>query len=172
MFDETMPCTTHAFETAGLQEMGESIFEEEEEEPLGGDDDEDAQAVEPEPPASTTLFDGPSSTSTTLGPRLVPLRDEVEAEGQGDPAAVEGEVTLAREAPCRIQRAHPPQQMIGNLNECTTRSKVTQISHFAHSAFVASFEPRDIGHALSDSNWVNAMHEELENFERNRVDFD
>ena len=35
--------------------------------------------------------------------------------------------------------------------------------------FVASFEPNDIGHALSNSNWVNAMHEELENFERNQV---
>ena len=43
------------------------------------------------------------------------------------------------------------------------------IADFAHSAFVASFEPKDIGHALSDSNWVNAMHEEPENFERNQV---
>jgi hypothetical protein len=34
-------------------------------------------------------------------------------------------------------------------------------------AFVATFEPKDIGHALSDHNWVNLMHEELENFERN-----
>jgi hypothetical protein len=35
--------------------------------------------------------------------------------------------------------------------------------------FVALFEPRDVEHALSDSSWVNAMHEELENFERNQV---
>jgi hypothetical protein len=35
--------------------------------------------------------------------------------------------------------------------------------------FVALFEPRDVGHALSDLSWVNAMHEELENFERNQV---
>jgi hypothetical protein len=55
------------------------------------------------------------------------------------------------------------------MNERTTRSKVTQISHFAHFAFVASFEPQDVGHTLSDPNWVNVMHEELENFERNRV---
>jgi hypothetical protein len=34
---------------------------------------------------------------------------------------------------------------------------------------VALFEPRDVGHTLSDSSWVNAMHEELENFKRNRV---
>ena len=59
--------------------------------------------------------------------------------------------------------------MLGDLNERVTRSKVTSIAGFAHSAFVASFEPKDIGHALSDSNWVNAMHEELENFERNQV---
>jgi hypothetical protein len=35
--------------------------------------------------------------------------------------------------------------------------------------FVALFEPRDVRHALSDLSWVNAMHEELENFERNQV---
>jgi hypothetical protein len=35
--------------------------------------------------------------------------------------------------------------------------------------FVALFEPCDIGHTLSDSSWVNAMHEELVNFERNHV---
>jgi hypothetical protein len=35
--------------------------------------------------------------------------------------------------------------------------------------FVALFEPRDVEHALSNSSWVNAMHEELENFERNQV---
>ena len=40
---------------------------------------------------------------------------------------------------------------------------------FLHTAFVASFEPHVVGHALSDPNRVNAMHEELENFERNRV---
>jgi hypothetical protein len=59
--------------------------------------------------------------------------------------------------------------MIGELHERVTRSRSQQISHFAHSAFVATFESRDVGHALSDPNWVNAMHEELENFERNQV---
>jgi hypothetical protein len=38
-----------------------------------------------------------------------------------------------------------------------------------NTLFVALFEPRDVGHALSDSSWVNAMHGELENFERNQV---
>jgi hypothetical protein len=38
-----------------------------------------------------------------------------------------------------------------------------------NTLFVALFEPRDIGHALFDLRWVNAMHEELENFEGNQV---
>jgi hypothetical protein len=42
-------------------------------------------------------------------------------------------------------------------------------SYFTNTLFIALFEPRDIGHTLFDSSWVNVMHEELENFERNQV---
>ncbi|WVZ98143.1 hypothetical protein U9M48_043614 [Paspalum notatum var. saurae] len=68
-----------------------------------------------------------------------------------------------------VQRDHPSRNIIGGLNERVTRSRSNSLAHFAHSAFVTSFEPYDVGHALSDANWVNAMHEELENFERNQV---
>ncbi|WVZ84224.1 LOW QUALITY PROTEIN: hypothetical protein U9M48_031277 [Paspalum notatum var. saurae] len=57
--------------------------------------------------------------------------------------------------------------MIGDIHQRVTRSSVGSLAFFSHSAYVASFEPRDVSHALSDPNWVNAMHEELENFERN-----
>nr|ABA98333.1 retrotransposon protein, putative, Ty1-copia subclass [Oryza sativa Japonica Group] len=72
-------------------------------------------------------------------------------------------------APLHIQRRHPPEQIIGNIGERTTRSKVTAPDVCANSAFVASFEPKDVSHALTDESWINAMHEELENFERNKV---
>jgi hypothetical protein len=73
-------------------------------------------------------------------------------------------------APSHIQKVHPPQQIIGNLNERVTHfSRLAHLSYFSNTLFVALFEPRDVGHALSDLNWVNAMHEELENFERNQV---
>jgi hypothetical protein len=55
------------------------------------------------------------------------------------------------------------------MNECTKRSRVRNNSHFVHAAFVATIEPKDIGHALSDHNWVNSLYEELENFEKNQV---
>nr|ABA98045.1 retrotransposon protein, putative, unclassified [Oryza sativa Japonica Group] len=72
-------------------------------------------------------------------------------------------------APLHIQRRHPPEQIIGNIGERTTRSKVTTHDVCANSAFVASFEPKDVSHAITDESWINAMHEELENFERNKV---
>jgi hypothetical protein len=59
--------------------------------------------------------------------------------------------------------------MISELHEQVTQSRSHHIPHFAHSAFVASFELGDAGYALSDPNWVNVMHEEHENFERNQV---
>jgi hypothetical protein len=50
---------------------------------------------------------------------------------------------------------------------CSSRS--AHLSCFSNTLFVALFESQDVGHTLSDSSWVNAMHEELENFERNQV---
>jgi hypothetical protein len=101
-------------------------------------------------------MDEPSPTPTTTN------------QDQGE-AVVEGEVASRREPPRRVQVDHPASWIIGDMNERTTRSKVRNNSHFAHAAFVTTFEPKDIGHALSDHNWVNSMHEELENFERNQV---
>ena len=49
----------------------------------------------------------------------------------------------------------------------SARSQAGSVAFFAQFGFVANFEPKDVGHALSDSHWVNAMHEELENFDRN-----
>jgi hypothetical protein len=105
---------------------------------------------------STAVMDGPTPTPTTTN------------QDRGE-ATVEGEVAPRREPPRRVQVDHLASRIIGDMNECTTRSRVWNNSHFAHAAFVATFEPKDIGHSLSDHNWVNSMHEELENFERNQV---
>jgi hypothetical protein len=112
----------------------------------------------------TTSTHGPDpSTSTTWGP-FEQLPQPVSAAPEEAPAAIEGEATSSREAPRHIQRRHPPQTMIGNIDQRVMWSRSYEILHFAHSAFIASFEPHDVGHALSDLNWVNTMHEELENF--------
>jgi hypothetical protein len=158
-FDETQPRNSFVFECAGDDEVGKKIFEDEEDDAAedDGDDGEDPATHVPSTyTTTTTVQDGPSPTPPTV------QLDQMEA-------AAEGEVVSGREAPRRVQVDHPPSRIIGDINECTTRLRFRNASHFAHSAFVATVEPKDIGHALSNPNWVNAMHEELENFDRNQV---
>jgi hypothetical protein len=42
-------------------------------------------------------------------------------------------------------------------------------SFVEHHSFVSCIEPKDIDEALQDLDWVNAMHEEFNNFTRNQV---
>jgi hypothetical protein len=113
-------------------------------------------AAEHVPTTSTTIEDRPSPTPT--------MTNQVQGE-----ATVEGAVASRREPPRRVQVDHLALRIISDMNKRTTRSRVQNNSNFTHAAFVATFEPQNLRHALSDHNWVNSMHEELENFERNQV---
>ncbi|WVZ53355.1 hypothetical protein U9M48_004314 [Paspalum notatum var. saurae] len=143
-FDKTMPCITLAFELLGNDEEGTPIFEYEE----GADDvgvaGATALAAAPAPLLRALMM------KEDLCPRLLPHSPDSKLK--------------QRLAPLRTQG-----RIIGDLHQRVTRSSVNSLAFFSHSAYVASFEPRDVSHALSDPNWVNAMHEELENFERNHV---
>jgi hypothetical protein len=46
----------------------------------------------------------------------------------------------------------------------------SQLSNFSsHQDFVSCVEPKKVYEALEDPDWLIAMHEELNNFERNKV---
>jgi hypothetical protein len=158
-FNETTPYPHGIFECAGDKEMEEGIFVDERLKGVDSDEDEPLlpSTSSPEPvPASTLEAEAPQATTSSTS--------AVEA------SRVEGEIVSELGAPSHIQKVHPPLQIIGNLNERVTRSsRSAHLSYFSNTLFVALFEPRDVGHALSDSSWVNAMHEELENFKRNQV---
>jgi hypothetical protein len=158
-FDETAPCPCSVFECAGDKEIEESIFVDEGLQGVDGDEDEPLlpSTSSPEPvPASTLEAEAPQATTSFTA--------AVEA------SRVEREIVSERGAPSHIQKRHPHQQIIGNLNKrVTCSSRSAHLSCFSNTLFVALFEPRDVEHALSDSSWVNAMHEELENFGRNQV---
>jgi hypothetical protein len=157
-FDEIALCPC-VVECAGNKEMEESIFVDEGLQGVDSDEDEPIlpSTSSPEPvPASTLEAEAPQATTSST--------TAVEA------SRVEGEIISELRTPSHIQKAHPPQQIIGSLNErVTCSSRSAHLSYFSNTLFIALFELRDVGHALSDSSWVNAMHEELENFERNQV---
>jgi hypothetical protein len=154
-FDETQPCSQLVFECAGDEVLVDEILQEEHEH--GEDQNGGVEpATEHVPTTSTVIENEPSPTPTTTNP------------DQGE-AAVDWEVASRREPPQRVQVDHPDLRIIGDINERTTQSRVRNNSHFSHATFVATFEPKDIRHTLYDHSWVNLMHEELENFERNQV---
>jgi hypothetical protein len=67
-----------------------------------------------------------------------------------------------------VQRDHPVNNILGDIKKgITTRSRVAIF--FEHYSFVSSFEPFKVEDALCDSDWVVAMHEELNNFKHNEV---
>ncbi|WVZ70238.1 hypothetical protein U9M48_018918, partial [Paspalum notatum var. saurae] len=162
-FDETMPYTTPAFELLGDDEEGTPIFEDEEGADNVGDVGATAPAAAPAPSAMSSDDEGgPLPTASSSLPRQ-------QAQAEAGPTEDVGEVTSEIVPSRQVQQDHPPHMMIGNIHQRVTHSTVASLAFFSHSAYVATFEPRDVSHALSDPNWVNGMHEELENFERNHA---
>ena len=70
--------------------------------------------------------------------------------------------------PTNIARDHPLDTIIRDISSgVQTRSRLA--SFYEHFSFVSSIEPKKIEEALNDIDWVNVMHEELNNFIINQV---
>ena len=60
------------------------------------------------------------------------------------------------------------EQILGDLKAKRTTRK--QLGNFSsYHAYISMIEPKKVYEALEDSDWVEAMHEELNNFKRNKV---
>ena len=65
--------------------------------------------------------------------------------------------------PTNVTRDHPLDTIIGDISRgVQTRSRLA--SFYEHFSFMLFIEPKKIDEALKDVDWVNAMHEELNNF--------
>ncbi|WVZ63247.1 hypothetical protein U9M48_012892 [Paspalum notatum var. saurae] len=106
--------------------------------------------------------------------KILPNEDVHVPQEQIDEQAqdVDAPVQAPQVAPQRrsqLTSGHPMELFIGSPTRgVTTRSRNTAAFVQAYS-FVSSIEPTTIDQALSDPDWVNAMHEELNNFIRNEV---
>jgi hypothetical protein len=68
-----------------------------------------------------------------------------------------------------LLQAHPKDQIIGSPSQGVITRSHKHASFIEHHSFVSCVEPTCIDEALQDPDWVNAMHEELNNFTRNQV---
>jgi hypothetical protein len=156
-FDETAPYPRDVLECACDKEMEESIFIDK---GLQGIDSDEHEPLLPSTLSPEHVYAFTVEAKT--------LQSTTSSTAAVEASRVEREIISEPGAPSHIQKPHPPHQITGNLNEMVTRSsRSVHLFYFSNTFFIALFKTRDIGHALSDSSWVNAMHEELENFERN-----
>lgn len=72
----------------------------------------------------------------------------------------------------RVHRHHAPDDVIGNVNE-ERRTRITQRINYRELAglhyYTFRIEHSKVEKALQDEHWINAMQEELVQFERNEV---
>jgi hypothetical protein len=130
-FDEIAPCPRGVFECTGDKEMEESIFVDEGLHDVNGDEDKLLLPPTSSPvpvPTSTLEAEAPqSTTSSTAAVRASWVKREIISELR---------------APSHIQKIHPPQQIIGNLNERVTRYLTSvHLSCFLNTLFVVLFKP-------------------------------
>jgi hypothetical protein len=68
-----------------------------------------------------------------------------------------------------LLQAHQQELIIGSPTKGVMTRSQKLASFIEHHSFVSCLEPKEVGEALQDPDWVNAMHEELNNFTRNQV---
>ncbi|XP_022873960.1 uncharacterized protein LOC111392799 [Olea europaea var. sylvestris] len=76
--------------------------------------------------------------------------------------------TIPNEPSTRVKSNHPKDNIIGDLDE-GMRLRKRVLNNLAYTSYVSQVEPKKVEEALSDECWVNAMHEELNQFARNNV---
>ena len=71
-----------------------------------------------------------------------------------------------------IKLNHPPEVIMRNINELTLRKRTVNrcVANFvSYSYYLLQVEPTKVEEALQDESWVEAMHDELLQFQRNNV---
>ena len=72
----------------------------------------------------------------------------------------------------RVKLNHPPEVIVGNMNELTLRKQIVDkcVANFvSYSCYLSQVVPTKVKEALQDEIWVEAMHNELLQFQRNDV---
>ena len=88
------------------------------------------------------------------------------------PTSPESESHEEKRPSSMIKLNHPPEVIVGNMNELTLRKRTVDkcvASFVSYSCYLSQVESTKVEDALQDESWVEAMHDELLQFQRNDV---
>ena len=87
------------------------------------------------------------------------------------PISQNDEVSTSTKPSLRVVKNHLESNIIGSLDEGLRLRKGSIIitNHVMYHCYLAQFEPKKVEETLQDENWVDSMHEKLNQFIRNDV---
>ena len=77
--------------------------------------------------------------------------------------------SLVLTAAFQQRHAHPVENILGDIRAGTTTRSSLANNFCAFNAFLSQLEPKNVEEALKDADWIVAMQEELNQFEKNKV---
>jgi hypothetical protein len=125
---------------------------------VNGDEDDQVQVL-----CNSNVQDDTSQASSSGSHDNVQYQVGSTSSQPNDQASASNVPTLQ---PTNIARDHPLDTTIGDISRGV--QTILRLALFCeHFLFISFIEPKKIKEALRDVDWVNAMHEELNNFTRN-----
>ena len=87
------------------------------------------------------------------------------------PISRNDEVSTSKKPSSRVIKNHLDSNIIGSLDEGLhlRKGNILLVNHVTYHCYLAQFEPKRVEEALQDENWVESIHEELNQFVRNDV---
>ena len=87
------------------------------------------------------------------------------------PISRNDKVSTLKKPSSRVIKNHSDSNIIGSLDEGLHLKKgnILLANHVTYHCSLAQFEPKKVENALRDENWVESMHEKLNQFVRNDV---
>ena len=79
---------------------------------------------------------------------------------------------LEKEPSSRIKVNHPSEVIMGNINELTWQKHTVDkyvANYVSYSYYLSQVKPAKVKDAFQDESWVETMHDELHQFQRNDV---
>jgi hypothetical protein len=108
-----------------------------------------------------------SSNQVDLSEKVKDQVDEPKDEEKALPPTNNEELSKS----WNVVHNHPKELIIGEIEHgVSTRSKLKDICN--NMAFLSQIEPKNINEAIEDKSWILAMQEELNQFERNKDEFE
>ena len=144
------------------------------------DDGEEPSTKEPD--VEVEAFDVEIEGSTPVE-ELTPINPRMETRSMSrtsspftppevhPPISRNDEVSTSKKPLLRVIKNHPNSNIIGSLDEglCLRKGNILLANQVTYHCYLAQFEPKRVEEALQDENWVELMHEELNQFVRNDV---